>query len=181
VLTEPDYTTASAIAEAVNAQLGPGLARARDASGIEVQVPARDRYGVVNFVARLENVTVQPDRRAKVVIDERSGTVVVGGDVRISKVAVSHGDLRVSITETNTASQPVGVFRTGPGVRTAIVTNTHVEVTDGSGGGFLPAESNTVADLVQSLAKLKINTRDIISILRAIKAAGALHAELVVQ
>ncbi|HVI96826.1 MAG TPA: flagellar basal body P-ring protein FlgI [Anaeromyxobacter sp.] len=181
VLTDPDYTTASAVAAAIDAQVGAGLARARDASAIEVKVPDADRDRLVTFVARLENVTVAPDRRARVVIDERSGTVVVGGDVRIAPVAISHGDLKVSITDFNSVSLPTGVIDTGRGVRTAFVTNTRVEVDEPSGAGFVPATSNTVADLVQSLARLKVNTRDTISILRAIKAAGALHAELVVQ
>jgi flagellar P-ring protein precursor FlgI len=181
VLSNPDYTTANAVATAVNAQLGADLAKARDASGIDIRVPAGDRERLVAFVARLENVTVEPDRRAKVVIDERSGTVVAGGDVRISKVAVSHGDLRVSVAEVNSVSQPTGVFRPGPGVRTALVTNTRVDVDEQGGAGYVAPGSNTVADLVQSLARLKVTTRDIISILRAIKAAGALHAELVIQ
>lgn len=181
VLTDPDYTTADLVATAINAQLGAGLAEAHDASGIDVKVPEADRARLVGFVARLENVSVEPDRRAKVVIDERTGTVVAGGDVRISKVVVSHGDLKVSITTENMAVQPTNVWGTGPGVRTAFVTNTRVEAEEQNGPGHLAPGANTVADLVQSLAQLKTNTRDIISILRAIKAAGALHAELVVQ
>nr|WP_311772025.1 flagellar basal body P-ring protein FlgI [Ralstonia solanacearum] len=161
--------------------MGGGVARARDASGIEIRVPDSQRDQLVSFVAKLENVTVEPDRRAKVVINERTGTVVSGGDVKISKVAVSHGDLKISIATQNTASQPSDVTFPGPGVRTAIVTNTRMEATEQNGPGFVPPESNTVSDLVQTLAELHTNTRDIISILRAIKAAGALHAELVVQ
>jgi len=179
VLADPDYTTAGAVADAINAQLGAGRAHARDASSIEVVVP--DVEDLVRFVAKLEGVTVSPDRRARVVIDERSGTVVVGGDVRISPVAVSHGDLRVAITEVNDVSQPTNVFRTGPGVRSMRVTNTRIDVDDPHETGFVRAGSTTVAELVQSLAALKIGTRDTISILRAIKAAGALHGELVVQ
>jgi flagellar P-ring protein precursor FlgI len=180
VLTDPDYTTADRIAGAVNSQLGAGLAQARDASGIEIQVPESERDRLVRFVARLESVTVEPDRRARVVINERTGTVVSGGDVRIARVAISHGDLKVSIAEQNSASQPSGAYQTGPGVRTAIVTNTRVDVTE-HGLGYVAPENNTVADLVQSLSKLKINSRDVISILQAIKAAGALRAELVIQ
>lgn len=181
VLATPDYTTADAIAAAVNAQVGAGLARPRDASGIEVKVPEDQREELVRFIARLENVSVEPDRRARVVIDERSGTVVVGGDVRISNVAISHGDLKVTVTNVNTASQPVGAWQSGPGVRTAIVSNTQLGVDDQAGPAFIPPGATTVADLVQSLARIKVNTRDIISILRSLKAAGALHAELIVQ
>ena len=180
VLQEADYTTAERVAEAVNAQFGERLAQARDASGIDIRVPQADRDQLVRFIAKLESVSVAPDRRAKVVINERTGTIVSGGDVRISKIAVSQGDLRVSISTDNSVSQPLVVGRAGEGVRTQVVANSTVDVAEASGTGFVMAD-NTVADLVQSLARLKTNTRDIISILRAVKAAGALHAELIVQ
>lgn len=180
VLSEPDYTTANRVAAAIDAQIGSGVARARDASGIEIAVSEAQREQLVAYVARLENVWVQPDRRAKVVINERTGTVVAGGDVSISRVAISHGDLKISITSETSVSQPAVIGGAPPGVRTAIVTNSRVDVDEQTGPGFLAA-GTTVADLVQSLARLKTNTRDIISILRAMKAAGAMHAELVVQ
>jgi flagellar P-ring protein FlgI len=180
VLSEPDYTTASRVAAAINSHLGGGLARARDASGIEITIPDAQRSQLVAFVARIENVSVQPDRRAKVVINERTGTVVAGGDVSISRVAISHGDLKINIVAQNAVSQPVVIGGAGPGVRTAGVTNARVDVEEENGPGYL-ASGTTVSDLVQSLARLKTSTRDVISILRAIKAAGALHAELVVQ
>ena len=180
VLQEADYTTAERVAEAINAQLGERLAQARDASGIDVAVPLADRGQLVRFIARLESVGVLPDRRAKVVINERTGTIVSGGDVRISKIVVSQGDLRVSISTDNSVSQPLVVGRAGDSVRTQLVANSTVDVAESGGAGFVMA-NNTVADLVQSLARLKTNTRDIISILRAVKAAGALHAELIVQ
>ncbi|MES2938218.1 MAG: flagellar basal body P-ring protein FlgI [Pseudomonadota bacterium] len=180
VLHEPDYTTASRVAAAINAQLGPDAARANDAAGIEIAVPESQRDQLVRYVARLESIWVDPDRRAKVVINERTGTVVAGGDVRISKVAISHGDLKVSIASDTTVSQPTVIGRGAPGVQTAVVTNSRVEVEEDGTPGFAMA-GTTVADLVQSLSRLKTNTRDIISILRAVKAAGALHAELVVQ
>ena len=181
VLSEPDYTTATRVANAINASLGSGLAEARDGSGIEIRVPESRRARLTDFLTAVENVQVEPDRRAKVVINERTGTVVSGGDVRISKVAVSHGDLKVSIVTENTVSQPLLVRQVGPGVRTAAVSNSRVDVEEQAGTGFVAATNNTVADLVQALTRIKTNTRDIISILRAVKAAGALHAELVVQ
>jgi flagellar P-ring protein precursor FlgI len=180
VLHEPDYTTASRVAAAINAQVGAGLARARDASGIEIELPPGADQELVSFLARVENVAVEPDRRPRVVINERTGTVVSGGDVRISRVAISHGDLKISIATQNSVSQPAFLGRTGPGVATAIVSNTTVDVEEPTGVGYL-AGAGTVADLVQSLARMKTSTRDIISILRAVKAAGALHADLVVQ
>ena len=180
VLAEPDYTTAHRVAAAINTQLGQGLARARDASGIDVVVPDEQRSQLVGFVARLENVSVQPDRRAKVVINERTGTVVAGSHVTISPVAISHGDLKISIVAQNSVSQPVVIGRATPGVATVGVTNARVDVDEENGPGYL-ASGTTVSNLVQSLARLKTSTRDVISILRAVKAAGALHAELVVQ
>jgi flagellar P-ring protein precursor FlgI len=181
ILADADFTTAERIAEAVNAQLGAGLAQARDAQGVEIVVPEGERSRLVHFVARLENVAVEPDRRARVVVNERTGTVVAGGDVRIAPVSVTHGDIKVSIAEQNSASQPVGAWRSGPGVQSLVVTNTQVEVNEPSGAGHLPPGDDTVADLVRSLARLKTSSRDIIAILQAIKAAGALRAELVIQ
>jgi flagellar P-ring protein precursor FlgI len=131
-------------------------------------------------VARVENVLVQPDRRAKVVINERTGTVVAGGDVAISRVTISHGDLKISVAAQTSVSQPIVVGSAGAGVRTASVTNSQLDVEEEGSPGYL-SSGTTVADLVRSLARMKTSTRDVISILRAIKAAGAMHAELVVQ
>jgi flagellar P-ring protein precursor FlgI len=180
VLSDPDFTTANRIASAINTQLGSPLAHARDAAGIDIDVPTGQREQLVGYIARIENVAVQPDRRAKVVINERTGTVVAGGDVTISRVAISHGDLKISVAAQTSVSQPLTYGIAGPGVRTAAVTNSRMDVDEDGGPGYLTS-GTTVADLVQSLARLKTSTRDVISILRAIKAAGALHAELIVQ
>jgi len=180
VLAEPDYTTASRVARAINGQFRTELARARDASGIDIDVPAADRARLVDFLAKIENVTVEADRRARVVINERTGTLVSGGDVRISSVSISHGDLKLSVASQTSVSQPLVIGRAGDGVQTALVTNTRVDVDEPRGAGYLNART-TVADLVQALARMKVSTRDMISILRAVKAAGALHGELVVQ
>lgn len=184
VLSEPDFTTANRIAAAINSELKGDYAQIRDASGIDIAIPESNQTRPAAFVARLENVSVEPDLRAKVVINERTGTIVSGGDVRLSKVVVSHGDIKISISNQTSVSQPSHLWQPGNGVKTAIVTNTRIDVeeTESSPGntGFVEG-GNTVSDLVQSLARLKTSTRDIISILRAVKAAGALHAELVVQ
>lgn len=181
VLAEPDYTTASRIASAINAKLGKPLAVALDASGIEIDVPSNTGQGLTDFLMQVENVTVEPDRRAKVVINERTGTVVSGGDVKIAKVVVSHGDLKVSIATENSVSQPLMVRQVGNGVQSLPFSNSRIDVEEKGETGFVGANNTTVADLVQALARLKTNTRDIISVLRAVKAAGALHAELLVQ
>lgn len=181
VLNEPDYSTAQRVADAINQQLAPGAARARDAAGIEVALNETDRARTVAFVSRLESVQVDPDRRARVVINERTGTVVSGGDVRIDKVVISQGDLKLSVATVNSVSQPTLIGGVNPGIETATLSNSTVEVNEGERTGFLESDAGTVADLVRALSRLKIPTRDLISILRAIKTAGALHAELVVQ
>lgn len=180
VLHAADFTTAHRVATAINEQFGQRLAEPLDASGVAVDLPEADQAHPVAFLARLENVSVEPDRRARVVINERTGILVAGGDVRISRVAISHGDLRVSIAADNQVSQPLVIGRAGPPIRTESYTNSRLDVDEQSGGGYLLA-SDTVADLVQSLARMKTHTRDVISILRAVKAAGALHADLIVQ
>jgi flagellar P-ring protein FlgI len=180
VLSQPDYTTADRVANAINAAFGDSLAQARDASGIEIRVPETQRSALVPFIARLEALAVDPDRRAVVVVNERTGTVVSGGDVRIASVVVSHGDLRVSVATENTVSQPALIANPTAAIRTATVSNSRLDVTESTGPGYVAA-SNTVADLVQALARMRTNTRDVISILRAVKAAGALHADLLIQ
>lgn len=180
VLHAADFTTAHRVASAINERFGQRLAEPVDASGVAVDVPEAERAHPVAFLARLENVSVEPDRRARVVINERTGILVAGGDVRISRVAISHGDLRVSIAADHQVSQPLVIGRAGASVRTEPYTNSRLDVDEQPGGGYLMA-SDTVADLVQTLARLKTHTRDVISILRAVKAAGALHADLIVQ
>ncbi len=180
ILAEPDYTTASRIAKAVNVKFGAQVAQAGDASGVQIKLDDQQKLHLVDFIADLERLVVEPDRRAKVVINERTGVVVAGGDVQISKIVISHGDLRISVSNQQSVSQPIVIGRAGNGVHTALVTNTKLEVDEKNESGFVTG-STTVSDLVQSLAKLKTSTRDVVSILRAMKAAGALHAELIIQ
>ncbi|MES2933125.1 MAG: flagellar basal body P-ring protein FlgI [Pseudomonadota bacterium] len=180
-LSDADFTTASRIAAAINAAFGQPLAKAQDAEGIEIRVPEQDRGYLVDFVTRIERLNVEPDNRARVVVDERTGTVVSGGDVRIAKIVISHGDLKISIVTDNTVSQPILVRQTGPDVRTEALANTRIKVTENDETGYVSASSNSVADLIQALTRIKTSTRDIISILRAVKTAGALHADLLIQ
>jgi flagellar P-ring protein precursor FlgI len=180
-LREPDFRTASRVALAINTYLREGAARVVDPGSVKLTVPEKYRGIVPELMAEIEGLPIETDVVARVVINERTGTVVAGGDVRISPVSISHGDLKVSIVTENTVSQPIFVRQAGPGVRTEVVANTRVDVEEKGETGFVAATSNTVAELVHSLTRIKTSTRDIISILRAIKAAGALHAELVVQ
>lgn len=181
LLANPDYTTAGRVAAEINRALGSQVARARDAAGVDIMVPDYQRDDLVSFVSRIEALSVTPDQRAKVILDERTGTVVSGGNVRLSKVAISHGDLRISIVTDNQVSQPIFVRQGGDGIRTEVVSNSSIDVREGEGSAFVMSEGSTVAELVQALTKIRTSTRDIISILRAIKTAGALHADLIIQ
>ncbi|RQO63590.1 flagellar biosynthesis protein FlgI [Paucibacter sp. KBW04] len=181
VLHSADFTTAGRIADAINESTGSEVAEVRDASGIDIRVPEAFRSQIPAYMRQLETLSVMPDRQARVIVNERTGTVVTGGDVRISKVAVSHDDLKVTVEAETSVSQPLLVRQTGAGVRTQVVTNSRLIVEDGGSTKFVPAGDTTVADLVQALTRLKTKTRDIIAILQAIKAAGALHAELIIQ
>lgn len=180
-LANADFTTASRTAAAINLAFGQQMARPKDAEGVEIRVPEDLHENMVDFVTKIERLSVEPDNRARVVVDERSGTVVSGGDVRIAKVVISHGDLKISIVTDNTVSQPFLVRQTGPGVRTEVVSNSRIRIAEKDETGYVSASKNTVADLIQALTRIKTSTRDIISILRAIKTAGALHADLVIQ
>jgi len=182
VLAQPDYTTANRVAETINDQFGRKLATPIDGGRIEIAIP--DEYApkrLVPFLTRLEGLLVEPDKRARVVINERTGVVVAGGDVRIDKVTITHGDLKVSIVTDSLVSQPTLVRQTGPDVRTEVVPQTRISVQEDNLGSLQTKTSNTVSDLVQALGKMKVGPRDVISILQGIKAAGALRAELIIQ
>lgn len=181
VLDAPDFTTANRIADALNGSFGFSTAQAIDARRVEILVPQSRQSNVVSFITDAENLVIAPDQRAKIVINERTGTVVSGGNVRISPVSITHGNLKVAISTEFIVSQPMAVIETGPGVRTAVVPQTAIEATEaGSVSVTLPVESS-VGDLVGALNRVRATSRDIITILQAIKRAGALHAELIIQ
>ena len=182
LLADPDYTTASRAAGAINASgLGP-VAQAVDAGRITVDVPPGERDRLVDFVARIENTIVQPDQRARVVVNERTGTVVSGGSVRISAVTVTHGNLRVSIVTDYLVSQPNGVYaRPTSSIATAVVPQSRIDVNEEGVNVVSLPQDTQVAELVEALNKIKTNTRDVIAVLQSIKAAGALHADLILQ
>jgi flagellar P-ring protein FlgI len=181
VLGAADFNTAGRMADQINARFGGEIAAVRDAGAVDVQVPASFVRRVPQFIRQLEALTVEPDQRARVVINERTGTIVTGGDVRISPVAVVVGEVKLTVVAETGVSQPQWVAGQSTGVRTEVVTNSRLKVDESRGGTFVPAGSTRVTDLVQLLSRAKTPTRDMISILQAIKAAGALHAELIVQ
>lgn len=181
VLRRSDYGTAGRIADGINAHFSEQLAEARDASSVEVRVPTQYASRVPAFVREIEALSVVPDLHARVVINERTGTLVAGGDVRISPVSVVVGETRVTVTSETAVSQP-GLLRGPlPGVRTELYTNSQLRAQESTEPKFVAAGPTRVTDLVQLLARSKTPPRDMISVLQAIKAAGALHAELIVQ
>lgn len=179
VLRDPDFTTAEAIASGINQKFGYGIASVKSADA--VYISTGNMGGSFNsFLARIENVSVRPDRIARIVINERSGTVVAGGDVQISDVVIAQGDIKVSVAIDNSASQPNiygGFVRDARGL---IVTNTRLEVEEDR-NAVLRLPGASVADLVQGLSRAEVPTRTMIAILQAMKAAGALHADIIVQ
>lgn len=178
ILKDADATTAVRIADRINADLGPGAARVRGADAVVINA-APWRVDPFRLVARVENLTVQPSDLGRVVVNERSGTVVAGSEVQISSVVISQGDIRVSVTIENEPSQPL--LTNAEGARSLIVTNTRLSVRQPQRDAVIRFPNTTVGDLVEGLQRLHVETREIIGILQALKAAGALHAEIIVQ
>lgn len=180
LLNDPGFGTAQRIADGINARFGAGSATVRNADEVRIRF-AGDRQQLAAYLADLESLSVQPERPPRVVINERSGTVVAGGDVMISSVVISQGDVKVTVTADNEASQPNFYSGFASDVRSLVVTNTRLDVEQGAGDAVVSFPNTSVADLVQGLYRARVNTRRTISILQAMKAAGALHAELIVQ
>ncbi len=175
-LHNPDLTTASRIAKAVNAYLGGGSAQATDPANIELAVPANYPGGVMALLTDIEQVKVDPDQPAKVIIDENSGVIVMGADVRISTVAIAQGNLTIKVTETPQVSQPSPFSQTGT---TEVVPRTNIQVDDSKGNKMTVIHDGvSLQHLVDGLNALGVGPRDIISILQAVKAAGALQADI---
>jgi flagellar P-ring protein precursor FlgI len=178
-LKNPDFTTAQRVATAVNAALGAGSAQATDPSAVLVTIPDRRRGDVVGLVTEIEQLRVMPDQAARVVIDEASGVIVMGENVRISTVAIAQGNLTIRITETPQVSQP-GPFSQGG--ETVVVPRTDIQVDEQAGNRLAVMSSGvSLQELVESLNALGIGPRDMITILQSIKAAGALQAEIEVM
>jgi flagellar P-ring protein precursor FlgI len=175
-LNEPDFMSAGSLARAVNRELGADLAHVVDAGLVTVQVPAPYRASLPDLIARLEPLPVNVDTVARVVINERTGTVVLGGDVRLGPAAVAHGNLSVRISTQFDVSQPAP-FSQG---QTTVVPQTDVEMEEGKAQLISLESGTTLADVVRALNLLGVSPRDIIAIMQALKAAGALRAEIVI-
>ncbi len=178
-LRNPDFTTARRVAQAVNAFLGTSAAVPSDPTTIHVTVPDSYRDNVVNLLTDIEQLRVEPDQLARVVIDEQTGTIVMGENVRISTVAIAQGSLTIRITETPQVSQPGPFAEVG---ETTTVDRTNIEVDEGGDKRLTVLQPGvSLQELVNGLNSLGIGPRDMITILQAIKTAGALQAEIEVM
>jgi flagellar P-ring protein precursor FlgI len=175
-LRNPDLTTARRVAEAINTFVGEKTARSTDPATVQVAVPAKYKGDVVGLLTDIEQLPVRADQIARVVIDERSGVIVMGENVRISTVAIAQGNLTIRITETPQVSQPAPFSNTGT---TQTVPRTNVQVQEEGDRKLAVLPSGvTLQELVNGLNALGIGPRDMITILQAIKAAGALQASI---
>jgi flagellar P-ring protein FlgI len=174
LLNNPDFTTSARLADTINTHLGANVARAVDSGTIEVQVLAPYRANVAAFVATLENMEVTPDQVAKVVLDERTGTVVIGENVRIATVAIAHGNLSIEIREEPQVSQPAPLSQG----KTVVTPKSEVKVEEDKSQVILLSQAVTIRDLVRALNSIGVSPRDLVAIFQAIKAAGALQAKL---
>ncbi len=174
-LRNPDFTTANRISAAINAALGAGAASVADPGTVNLNRPQNYSGDMVALIARVETISVNADMRAKVVIDETAGVVVIGDDVRVSTVAIAQGNLTISVGETPQVSQPSPFSRGG---ETVVVPRTSVGADDEPADLKIVEESVRLRDLVDGLNALGVSPRDLIAILQAIKAAGALQADI---
>lgn len=175
-LRSPDFTTARNMADAINLNFSSNVAEAVDAGSIRLKVPAPNfSNGVVGFISRIEGINVASDSVTKVVVNERTGTVVMGENVRISTVAVSHGDISIEIKTQYLISQPPAFSRKG---ETVVVPYEEVGVDEQKSRLVVLPESVTLGEVVRALNLVGVTPRDLVAILQAIKAAGALQAEL---
>ncbi|MBY8825548.1 flagellar basal body P-ring protein FlgI [Sphingomonas colocasiae] len=180
LLAEPDFATAQNIAQLVQGLYGPGAAWVQNADRVQIRAPS-DRRELAAYVAAIEKLQIRPPRQYRVVVNERTGTVVAGADVAISPVAIAQGDIRVKVETRNEGSQPSYISGFATDVSSLVISNTRLDVEEGRNDATIRLGSTTIGDLVQGLTTLRVDTRRIISVLQALKAAGALHADLVVQ
>jgi flagellar P-ring protein precursor FlgI len=172
-LTVQDFSTTMQVVNKINATMGGNYASARDISTVDLNLPDKYLGNMVPLMASLENLDIAPDGKARVVVDEKTGTVVLGHDVRLNRVAVAHGNLQIVIAETENVSQP-GPFSDG---QTVVTPQTDLAI-DEQNNPLMLMEGATLQELVDGLNSIGATPRDLISIIRALKAAGSLHAEV---
>ncbi len=177
-LREPDFTTAGRIEQAINQSFGRRVAEMLDSGTVALDISAARMRSAAHVIGRIENIDVEPEQRARVVVDQRSGTIVMGADVRISRVAVSQGNLTLRVQETPMVVQP-NPFAHG---ETVVVPRSTATIEQGPDIHMAEvSDTSSLSDVVAGLNALGVSPRDMIDILKSISAAGALHAEFVVN
>ena len=177
LLRNPDYSTASKMSEAIN-RVFPSSTIALDAAAVQVTIPEIYVGREVDFISSIGEITVEPDTPARVVINERTGTIVATAGVRVSTVAVSHGSLTLNVARSQTVSQPGPFANAG---ETAVAEGTELEVREELGAFHVIPDYPTIQDVTSALNSMGVSTREMMSILQAMKRAGALQAELVIE
>jgi len=175
-LRNPDFSTATRVAKRVNETMGSAMATAIDAGTIRLSVPPENQGNLAPLMASIENIEVTPDHRARVVVDEKTGTVVLGQNVQISPVAITHGNLQIQVQESADVSQPLPFS----GGQTVVTPQTNIGVTE-ENRKLKMIEGATLQELVEGLNALGATPRDLISILRTLESSGALAADLEVN
>jgi flagellar P-ring protein precursor FlgI len=173
-LKRADFTNVRKIVDRINGRF-ERCAAARDGGTITLSIPADLRDDPVKFLSIVENLDIRPENQAKIVVDEKTGTVVIGEDVRIASVAISHGNVSVQIKELKNVSQPLPFAKGG---QTVVTPETEIRVEEEKGHWYYMEEGTSIKELVNALNAIGVSTRDVIVILQTIKAAGALNAEL---
>lgn len=179
ILKNPDYTTASKMVSAIQSSGIAGSVEAIHPGKISVSIP--NGVSKIDFISRLENISVAPDAIGRVVINERTGTIVAGSNVILGAVSIAHGNLKIEVDTKYKASQPGNGFAYGDGVKSLLVPDVNLSVQEEEGVPISLPDGTTVSDLVAALHKINLSTRDIISIFQSIKTAGALHADLIIE
>ena len=174
-LNKPDFTTATRVAQAINAGMMEKIAYTQDSGTIHVSVPAGFSGNIVALIATVEGLSVTPDQVSRVVINERTGTVIMGENVRIATVAIAHGNLSVEIKQNFDVSQPMPFSNRG---QTVVTPNAQTMVKEGRAPLQVLETGVSIGQVVRALNALGVTPRDLISILQALKAAGALQADL---
>ncbi len=178
VLRNEDFSTAAKLNQVINAKFGSGTAKALDGRNVEVYLPAGFVDNRVSFIAELENLRLTPENIAKIIINERTGTIIMGREVRLAAVAISQGGVTVRIGTEYEVSQPNIFSKTG---ETQVVPQTTVKVKEKKPESVILPDGATIDEVVRGLRALGVSARDIISILQAIKSAGAMNADLEMQ
>lgn len=178
LLHNPDFITASEVAAAINRNFGTGTALAQDAQRIEVNIPEAENGNPVGFIARMSELESRSDTKARVVVNERTGTIIVGKNVKLSEAAVAHGNLKVVISTYYNVSQPGAFSRRG---NTEVVPEIYTDVDERDAQVLHVPDTSTVADVVGVLNDIGATPRDIIAILEALKRSGSLQAELILM